>query len=296
MTSTNTKPQPLNDNIRENHERAADWFSALRDRIWKSLEDLEDEAAGAVTTFRFRGEEWARRNDDGTQGGGGTMGVLKGQVFEKAGVNISNVCGTFSEQFQKEIPGAEDRGGAFMAAGISLVIHPCNPYVPAIHMNTRHIVTSRSWFGGGIDLTPVFADERDEADFHSALQACCDRHDPDYYPRFKQWCEEYFYLPHRGETRGIGGIFYDYINTGDWEADFAFTRHVGETFLAIYPELVRRHMHRDWTDADKRAQKIKRGRYAEFNLLYDRGTQFGLKTGGKTEAILMSLPPEAVWE
>ncbi|MEE8292862.1 MAG: oxygen-dependent coproporphyrinogen oxidase, partial [Kiloniellales bacterium] len=219
---------------------------------------------------------------------------LRGRVFEKVGVNISTVGGRFPADFAKQIPGAED-DPRFWASGVSLVAHLRSPLVPAVHMNTRHIVTTKAWFGGGSDLSPMYPVEVDTAAFHAALKAACDRHDPDYHPRFKAWCDEYFFIKHRGEPRGVGGIFFDYLDSGDWEADFAFTRDVGLAFLDIYPQLVRRHMVEPWTEEQRRHQLVKRGRYAEFNLIYDRGTKFGLMTGGNPEAILMSLPPEAAW-
>jgi coproporphyrinogen III oxidase len=222
------------------------------------------------------------------------MALLAGPVFEKAGVNVSTVWGSFSPEMQAQIPGAAENP-AFWASGISVVIHPRSPHVPAIHMNTRHIITSFAWFGGGIDLTPVFPKEADTAYFHENLKKVCDAFHPTYYPHFKQWADTYFYLPHRQEARGIGGIFYDHLNSGEWAADFAFNQAVGEQFLSLYEALVVRHLPTPWSEAEKEAQRRKRGRYVEFNLLYDRGTQFGLRTGGNTEAILMSLPPEVAW-
>lgn len=282
------------------------WFSSLQQRICQTLEDIEDEATHLEIpplyhhTGRFEAKNWKREDKANplNDSGGGTMKIMKGRVFEKAGVNVSTVYGEFAPEFAKEIPGAEENP-QFWASGISLVIHPLNPFVPAVHMNTRHIITTKSWFGGGADLTPTFEFPEDKTDFHESFKRACDAHNPEYYPRFKSWCDEYFYLPHRKEARGIGGIFYDYLSSGetpqDFEKDFAFTRDVGEAFLAIYPELVRRHMNKTWTEADKERQMIKRGRYAEFNLLYDRGTRFGLKTDGNVEAILMSLPPMVTW-
>jgi coproporphyrinogen III oxidase len=272
----------------EQKAQAAAWFEALRDRICAALEAIED-AYDSGERQRFQRKNWDREG-----GGGGTMAILKGRVFEKAGVNVSTVWGEFSPEFRKQIPGAED-DPRFWASGISLVIHPRSPLVPAVHMNTRHIVTTKSWFGGGSDLTPIYPDETDTRDFHAALQAACDKHGADYYARFKKWCDEYFFIKHRNEARGVGGIFYDYVDNGDWARDFAFTREVGEAFLSIYPRLVRRHFRKSWTDEQRRYQLQRRGRYVEFNLIYDRGTLFGLKTGGNVEAILMSLPPEVSW-
>lgn len=269
----------------------ADWFRDLRDRICARFEALEDALTNSgKPAGRFERTKW-----DHPQGGGGEMSLMRGRVFEKVGVNISTVHGAFPPDFAAKIPGAQESGGKFRAAGISLVAHMQNPLVPAVHMNTRRIVTSKSWFGGGADLTPMIPDDADTADFHAAWKNCCDRHDPAYHEKFKAWCDEYFYLKHRNEPRGIGGIFYDYLDTGAPEADFAFTRDVGETFLEVYPRLVERSMHKPWTPEQREAQLHKRGRYVEFNLLYDRGTIFGLNSGGNVEAILMSLPPEVKW-
>ena len=280
-------------------QRAEEWFRRLRDDLCMALESIEDDVEGPngsskLEAGRFQQKAWERPSEGDGNGGGGVMSILRGRVFEKAGVNVSTVQGEFSEEFRKNIPGA-DKDPRFWAAGVSVVIHPLSPVIPAAHMNTRMIVTTRGWFGGGGDLTPVFPDDEETAIFHRAYKEACDRYDADYYPTFKKWCDEYFYLPHRNEARGVGGIFYDNVNTGDWETDFAFTQDVGRAFLGVYPALARRAMDLPWTKAQKGAQLVKRGRYVEFNLLYDRGTLFGLKTGGNTEAILMSMPPEVAW-
>lgn len=279
-----------NDTLESRKQQAASWFRQLRDQICAEFEKIEDELAGSTQVAgRFIRTPWQREG-----GGGGEMSVMKGRVFEKVGVNISTVHGQFSEQFAKEIPGALENPN-FFATGVSLVAHMCSPLVPAVHMNTRFIVTSKSWFGGGADLTPMYADGKDTADFHAEFQKACDKHDPEYYQKFKKWCDEYFFLKHRNEPRGVGGIFYDYIDSGNWENDFEFTRDVGKAFLKIYPEIVRRHVNKKWNDEQRQHQLVKRGRYVEFNLLYDRGTKFGLMTGGNVEAILMSMPPEVKW-
>ena len=274
----------------EQQQAARAWFESLRDRICATFEAIEREAGSDA---RFSYTPWDRHDPDGTPGGGGVQGLMKGRVFEKVGVNVSTVGGRFEGEFGKTIHGAGE-DPRFFATGISLVAHMANPHVPAVHMNTRFLRTTRQWFGGGADLNPPLPKDQDTADFHARLQAACDAHDPGYYERFRKWADDYFYIPHRGVHRGVGGIFYDHLE-GDFDRDFAFTRAVGEAFLDIYPALVRRRMNEAWTEADREAQLVWRGRYAEFNLVYDRGTLFGLKTGGNIDAILMSLPPEAKW-
>jgi len=285
--------------MQQKKEIAAAWFQQLRDSICAKFEKLEMELSGTAlidqSVGKFERKSWDRKTEDGTPGGGGVMSVMKGRVFEKVGVNISTVHGRFSDEFAGKIPGANDNGGEFWASGLSLVAHCQNPHVPPAHMNTRMIITSKQWFGGGGDLNSIFDVPEDTAAFHAAFKECCDRHDPNYYPKFKDWADEYFFIKHRNEARGVGGIFYDYLNSGDWNADFAFTQDVGKTFRDSYAAIVRKNMNTAWTDEDREAQLVKRGRYAEFNLVYDRGTVFGLQTGGNVEAILMSLPPVAKW-
>lgn len=288
--------------------KAASWFAELRDELCAKLKSLEPEGA------RFERKKWHRGDaaqDAGGEAtrdmggeaaqdeGGGEMSMLHGQTFEKAGVHISVVHGEFSEDFRAQVDGAQD-DPRFWAAGISVIIHPRNPHAPTAHMNTRMMVTTKGWFGGGGDLTPMLdrarrPDHEDTIDFHRAYQAACDKYDADYYPRFKSACDDYFYLPHRQETRGTGGIFYDHFNSGNWDQDFAFTRDVGSAFVSVYPEIAARRIHLDYTEADRAEQLQRRGRYVEFNLLYDRGTMFGLKTGGNVESILSSMPPMVSW-
>ncbi|MEI9928728.1 MAG: oxygen-dependent coproporphyrinogen oxidase [Sphingomonas sp.] len=285
----------MND-LDEQQSRARVWFEALRDSICAEFEAIEREADSGAA---FEYTPWDRVDHTGApggakEGGGGVRGVMKGKVFEKVGVNVSTVGGAFEGEFAKTIHGA-DEDPSFFATGISLVAHMANPHVPAVHMNTRFLVTTRRWFGGGADLNPPIPYAEDTAELHARLKAACDAHDPAHYPRFKAWADDYFYIPHRQVHRGVGGIFYDHLE-GDWDANFAFTQDVGRAFLDVFPKLVRRRMATPFTPADKARQLEWRGRYAEFNLIYDRGTLFGLKTGGNVDAILMSLPPVAAWD
>jgi len=275
----------------DQQEQARDWFESLRDRICAEFEAIEREA-GSGASFQFT--SWDRTDPSGEPGGGGVRGQMAGKVFEKVGVNVSTVGGQFAPEFAKSIPGAED-DPSFFATGISLVAHMANPHVPAVHMNTRFLTTTKRWFGGGADLNPAIPNEEDTKAFHARLRAACAAHDPTFYPRFSKWAEEYFWIPHRNVPRGVGGIFYDHLE-GHFDAHFAFTRDVGEAFLDVFPQIVRNRVDMPFTDEDMERLLEFRGRYVEFNLLYDRGTLFGLKTGGNIDAILMSLPPLARWK
>ena len=280
------------DSLENKKELAEKWFQELQNQICNEFAMIENEGASGLSAMpagTFNERKWNRKG-----GGGGSMRVMNGRIFEKVGVNTSVVYGEFSEEFRSSIPGASDNG-KFWAAGISVVVHPQNPFVPAAHMNSRYIITTKSWFGGGSDLTPIRPAVRETKKFHSDLKQACDKYDKDYYPKYKNWCDEYFYLKHRDEPRGAGGIFFDSLNSGDWDADFEFTKDVGLTFKGSYADIVRETKDIKWTEADREFQEIRRGRYVEFNLLYDRGTLFGLKTGGNIDAILMSLPPRVRW-
>ena len=285
----------LDDNktLKNKKQLASLWFKDLRNEICRSFVEIENNKS-IKKQISFYPKSWDR---DG--GGGGTISIMHGKVFEKVGVNISTVHGKFSKEFRQQIPGAEENG-LFWASGISVVSHMCNPYVPAAHMNTRMLVTGKGdkkkiWFGGGGDLTPTFNDIESSNIFHKDLKSICDKYDKSYYPKFKGWCDDYFYLPHREEPRGVGGVFFDYLCNEDWEKDFSFIQDIGSIFLSSYLSIIKNRLSRKFNEKDRELLLIKRGRYVEFNLLYDRGTIFGLKTGGNTEAVLMSLPPKVSW-
>jgi coproporphyrinogen III oxidase len=291
--------------IKQKQQLASSWFKDLRNQIVAEFEKIEEEyfllaqktpnLAHYKQPGKFEKKLWQRKDVESADGGGGEMSLMNGNVFEKVGVNISTVYGKFSEEFRHQIPGA-NQDPSFFATGISLVAHMQSPLVPAVHMNTRFINTTKEWFGGGSDLNPMFENDLDTKDFHQAFEDVCNKYNPDYYPKFKKECDEYFFIKHRGESRGVGGVFFDYLNSNNFETDFLFVKDIGLAFLKIFPILVRRNMHKPWNDEERNHQLIKRGRYTEFNLVYDRGTKFGLMTGGNPDAVLMSLPPVAKWD
>ena len=273
-----------------------EWFTYLRDLICVSFENIEKNFQNNLITKengQFKKKKW-RRFKTNEKGGGGEMSIMKGRIFEKVGVNVSTVYGAFSKEFRKQIPGCKKKPN-FWASGISIVAHMHSPFIPAVHFNTRHIITTKSWFGGGTDITPAMQDKKNISFFHNSLERTCSQHNKKYYPKFKRWCDNYFFLKHRNEARGAGGIFFDYLNTNNWKKDFNFIKDIGKCFLETYPKIVKNNVDKKWTKNDREKLLLKRGRYTEFNLLYDRGTLFGLKTGGNIDAILMSMPPEAKW-
>jgi coproporphyrinogen III oxidase len=307
MQNTSSHPLPPPDELERRKSEARAWFETLRDQLCVAFEVIENEASGPYfpqapsdAPGRFIRKPWSRKDHTGQDGGGGTMSMMHGRVFEKVGIHTSTVFGTFSPEFAKQIPGA-DINPNFFASGVSLIAHPWNPNAPTVHMNTRYVVTSKQWFGGGADLTPVLMRRRTQNDtdsqhFHDALKEACNAHSPIAdYDKYKAWCDTYFHLPYRNEPRGIGGIFYDYLDSGDFSADLAFTKDIGKAFFKAYPPILRRNMALDWSADDVIEQETRRGRYVEFNLLHDRGTLFGLKTGGNVESILSSLPPRVRW-
>jgi coproporphyrinogen III oxidase len=272
-----------------------EWFRDLRDQTIKIFLEIENSNSSPKKINKFQIKKWKRKLEQGKDTGGGTMAIMHGEIFEKVGVNISTVYGKFNSRFKKQVSGAS-KTGKFWASGISVVAHMKSPHIPSFHFNTRYIVTENSWFGGGLDMTPSFINVKNKNALHNNLEAMCNKHSKKYYKKFSKQCEEYFYLPHRDETRGDGGIFFDHLNTDKFDRDFSFVKDVGKSFLTIVPEIIYKDIDKKWSDKDKIRQKIKRGRYAEFNLLYDRGTRFGLETGGNIDAILMSMPPEAIWK